>query len=143
MSAGCLSDRVVEKMLEDAVFVPAPVETAPSPPSFKGESFVQKVEVLRGKAKDTKPEIVHENWEIFRFEDLLYGRCSKPKAMEFVCRKVETPPGKIVLLGHLVLACEKQRIEGGDEAVATIEGIEFKISGSSTNRNTLYLPNQP
>lgn len=118
-------------MLENAVFVPTPVQTAPSPPSFKGESFFPKVETFRERAKSAKPEMVHENWEIFRFDDLLYGRCSKPKAIEFVCRKVETPPEKIVLLGHAVLAYEKQRIEAGDEAVTTIEGDRFKIGTGS------------
>ncbi len=140
MVAGCINDRVMEKMLEEAVVVPVPVETGSSPTSFKGGSYIPTVEHFRERAEGAEPQTVHENWEIYRFDGLYYGRCTVPKPMEFIAKKMETPPARVVLTGHALLVLDAVATETGDGAVTTIEDAKFEVAGNSGTRNTVLIP---
>ena len=97
---GCMTQSAVDEMIEHAEILPAENSEVKIPNPSLAEHFPS----LREKSQTMNPSKIHIGWDIFQVGELIYGKRQSNSDFEFVAREIETPPSKIVLVGHATAA---------------------------------------
>ena len=103
---GCVSDKTIEKVIENAEWVTEDSETATIP----DPGFAEKLATFREVAESTEPWKRHIKWKVYLIDEHYYGAGPEDLKLEFIATEIEMPASKILLVGQSYLKWRKTNV---------------------------------